>query len=299
MEWVRIALVVVPMLVGTGAAIGLLMWTKRSRLGGRRSPLTQGLLRPAGHSAQVKWNDSFVDIFGWLAVLQIFPGMCAALFMVTAQTKDGQLEWHRGWLYLFVALAVIALASSRIVKIYREAMAWRMGWDAEVASGQELDQLMRRGAHVFHDLPAADFNVDHVLVCAAGVFSIETKSRLKPPRGDKNGGKVIYDGISLKFPGWVETAPLEQARRQARWLGEDLSKAVGARIPVTPVLALPGWYVEAVGRSDVRVLNPKGFRFLLDTKGDVLSDDVIGRVAYQLDQRCRNIDAAFSGKGDA
>ena len=36
--------------------------------------------------------------------------------------------------------------------------------DAEVAIGQELDQLMRDGAAVFHDMPAERFNIDHVVI---------------------------------------------------------------------------------------------------------------------------------------
>ena len=78
---------------------------------------------------------------------------------------------------------------------------------------------------------------------------METKSRLKPRRGDRDGAKVTYDGAFLSFPGWTEAEPIEQARRQAKWLATELSKAVGEPVHVSPVLALPGWFINEKRRS--------------------------------------------------
>jgi len=64
------------------------------------------------------------------------------------------------------------------------------GYDAELSVGQELNQLMRQGAVVFHDLPADGFNIDHVLISALGVFAIETKEYTKP----KPGGTKLSHG---------------------------------------------------------------------------------------------------------
>jgi hypothetical protein len=39
---------------------------------------------------------------------------------------------------------------------------------------------MRQGAAAFHDLPAEQFNIDHVVVATEGVFAFETKGFTKP-----------------------------------------------------------------------------------------------------------------------
>ena len=66
---------------------------------------------------------------------------------------------------------------------------------------------------------------------------------------------MIYDGEALKFPEWSGAGPLRQAARNARWLAEWLTGATGEKIEVTPVVALPGWFVEHKGRGPVFVLS--------------------------------------------
>mgnify|MGYP001321329407 CR=1 FL=1 len=46
----------------------------------------------------------------------------------------------------------------KLVRAYARIDKLRPGCDAELAAGQELDQPMREGVHVFHDVPAANFN---------------------------------------------------------------------------------------------------------------------------------------------
>jgi hypothetical protein len=99
---------------------------------------------------------------------------------------------------------------------------------------------------------------------------------------------VIYDGKMLKFPTWTETEPLAQAERQAKWLTDFLTKAVGEPVNVQPVLALPGWFVNRTTQQGMLVVNPKNLSFIL--KNRMLSDKLISRVAHQLEQQCRDID---------
>jgi len=167
-----------------------------------------------------------------------------------------------------------------------------LGLDAEMAAGQELDQLMRQGAVVFHDLAADKFNIDHVVIACQGVFAVETKGYRKPNR---NGGipdaTVIYDGQALKFPEWSGTGALSQADRQARWLSEWLSGATGEKIQVAPVVVLPGWRVERKGRGQVLVMSGAEIRnhFLNARTASPLTDAQVERVARQVEQRCRDV----------
>src|SRR5690606_33733135 len=74
-----------------------------------------------------------------------------------------------------------------------------------------------------------------------------------------------FDGRALHFPEHTETRPVEQASAQAAWLARELSSALGERVAVVPVIALPGWFVDTPGgaRGDVIATNGKGLeRFL-------------------------------------
>jgi len=127
---------------------------------------------------------------------------------------------------------------------------------------------MRYGAVIFHDLPADGFNIDHVAVTPKGVYAVETKGRSKPNmnRGTEDA-RVVYYGKTFHFPGWSESSPLEQARYQEIWLARWLISAVGETVAVTPVLALPGWFVDRKGRSDVLVISGREAPTLLKAAG--------------------------------
>jgi integrase len=91
-----------------------------------------------------------------------------------------------------------------------------------VAILRELHKLTGR---VYHDFPAENFNIDHIVIGSNGVFAVETKGRAKPVNGDVN---VIFDGQGLQFPTHYEKDPFDQAKRQAVWLAKWLTSAVGA-----------------------------------------------------------------------
>ncbi|MEP6972070.1 MAG: NERD domain-containing protein, partial [Betaproteobacteria bacterium] len=109
---------------------------------------------------------------------------------------------------------------------------------------------------------------------------------------------VGYDGFVLRFPAWTTNKPLEQAQRQAKWFSDWLCRATGVKVTALPVLALPGWYVERTARGVVRVFGGKELPGLLRTKGTTgLSPQDVQRIAFQVEQRCRNVAPAY-GQGD-
>jgi hypothetical protein len=136
-----------------------------------------------------------------------------------------------------------------------------------VAVAQNLLPLVVDGCLLFHDFPGDGFNIDHVVVAPQAVFAVETKSRRKPASGGRDSAKVVNDGRALRFPEHFDTRSIDQARRQARWLEKYLANSAGDPVPVVPVLALPGWFVEATregSQGDVIVSNLRTPRFLLD-----------------------------------
>ena len=160
---------------------------------------------------------------------------------------------------------------------------------------------MRQGAYGFHDVPADNFNIDHVVVSGQGIFAVETKGFTKPKRG---GGKadatVFFDGQVLKFPTWATKEPLEQAERQAAWLGKWLGSVIGASVIALPVLALPGWFVDRTGRGAIRMFNGKELAGLLEARGArSLSVQQLQQVAQQLEQRCRTVAPRYNDEAKA
>lgn len=267
----------------------LYFFNKRKRE--RRNPLTTNLLRGPGETIRKeldviseKLDDFFINLFG-LAILS------PIILLVVLKTGDSN---SNSWQFLLVitsyGLIIAGLTRWFYIKLRRRQDLY-LGLDAETAVGQELNTLMFSGFRVFHDFPGENFNIDHIAVGPTGVFAIETKGRSKPIKGRGNiDAKVFSDGEVLKFPDWNETEPLEQARWQAKWLSNWLSNAVGQSVPVKPVLALPGWYVERTKNSDVAVYNGKSPQFLLKLQsGMPLSDSLVLSIVHQLEQRCRNV----------
>jgi hypothetical protein len=164
----------------------------------------------------------------------------------------------------------------------------RIGFAGERAVGEEINQLMADGYRVFHDVPMTGYSVDHVIVGPAGVFAVETKVRRKPRTSTRSAEyRVKYDGRQLVFPRWTEKRCLEQACLQAGGLGKFLSQSTGDSVFVSPILALPGWFVEASAQGGPFVLNPKAIRGVITACKPNLDRATIQRIAHQLDQRAR------------
>lgn len=194
-----------------------------------------------------------------------------------------------------IFIAVVGYCTIKLLRLSENLDTLRMGYDAELAVGQELDQLMRQGAAVFHDFPADRFNIDHIVISPVGVFAVETKGRAKPILKNGVAAQVEYDGKTLKFPTRIETEPIAQAERQAKWLRDWLKKAVGEPVAVRPVLAIPGWFVKRTSRGSVNVYSGRELATLISKGGfDSIPDDKMQRIVHQVEQRCRNIAPTFN-----
>ena len=291
MEWVLMPFLVFAL--PFGAVFGsVYLWLKRSKATRKRTPLTRDLLRAPGQSVEAKLEDMRLDMDGYLLGVFFAPSLLFSLYLSYGFYNHKSMPVFSVLIYFLLGCGVIAYCVVQILRLARTALNYRLGLEAEMAVGQELNQLLRHGYWVFHDLPAEKFNIDHVVVGPNGVFAVETKGRAKPDQKTDNSWKVRYDGKRLEFPGWTETKPLEQAERQAKWLQEWLSSAVGEPVGVRPVLALPGWFIERTSREGMPVLNGKNPEKVLSSlRQTPLPGKLIQQIVHQLDQRCRNVAA--------
>jgi len=271
--------------------IAITILKKYHSLKRRRAPFTDNFLRSPGESLRLeieKLNDDItLDLMTLLMGPLIFYSIFITLRNFGKISNSGFTEMVVGVL----GLLLFAYFLFKVIRLMNTRRHYRLGYDAEIAVAQELNRLMLSGYHVYHDVPGKGFNIDHVVVGQAGVFAVETKGRLKPTTSNRaSDARVVYDGKKLQFPNWVETNPLEQVKRQVKWLSNWLSSAVGHPVNVRPVLAIPGWFIERTASGGIPVVNPKLFKSILKPFGGSSLDKArINRIVHQLEQRCRNV----------
>jgi hypothetical protein len=115
-----------------------------------------------------------------------------------------------------------------------------------------------------------------------GVFTIETKTYLKPAKGKP---ELTFDGETVKLGHWSpERNPVIQARAQVGWLRALLKETTERDFPVHPVIAYPGWFIRSEGRpkQPIWVLNPKALPSYLANRDPVLTKEEIQLASYHL-----------------
>ena len=255
---------------------------------GSRSPIKDRPLRLAGQSLQEE-RDALLD--GPV----LYAGTFAMLAIVLAVA-----EWLRHfnqsppnpWFYTIVAGITVFGAAWVIGRKIPRIRALRQGIIGERAVGQFLERLREQGYHVYHDIVGSNFNIDHVLIGPAGIFTIETKTWSKPAKGDV---RVVCAGDELRA-GMLEPdrQPIVQAKAQSSWLRQILAESTGREFAVRPVVLFPGWYVEqdAESRRHAWVLEPKALpAFLANAKQHLFAED-IKLASFHLSRYIRSVERA-------
>jgi hypothetical protein len=257
---------------------------KNTENAGKKSPLKEAPLRLPGQSIEEQIEKSW-DKAEPYGLLVVFFVMLAAI------------EWYRKlapaspipWSYLFTLCALIAIlvAIPKFQKYRVDLKSLRLGRDGERIVAEHLDNLKEEGYRVLHDLVAANFNVDHVLVGPKGVFAIETKTWSKTP---KQKDRIQFEGSSIYMNGRkIVPNPVDQAKANAGWLREILRRSTGKNFKVIPVVVFPGWFVELKSKAtDIFVLNPKQLDPVLTALPRVLPGDDVSLISFHLEQFVRS-----------
>jgi len=280
-----ISLLLVPMLI----CIGIMYFIKSFNENRRTFPFDIATTaRTPGHSliSQIidsTWNVAFNVMFIFFSFVLPFS---IAGFSFYAGTPVASLPTT-----IFISICIFIFFVIKFLKEFTKLKQLRIGLEAEWAVGIKLNELQQLGYKVFHDVQADNFNIDHLVVGANGVFSIETKGRRKPLVKGKNKTRdkqynVLVKGTLLKFPTWQDTKSVEQAIRQAKWVSNWLTKSTGQDIHAAPVLIIPGWFIERKEKPVIPVLPHSNlentFPKLL---GSPLDSATIERICYQIGQR--------------
>lgn len=256
-----------------------------------RVPVAEKLLRSPGESLQRRLESLSDNLADAMVFATALPAITLAVGIGGVPGRS--LNSLTAAILGTFALTIFAFFLARLIRTADEMRKCRLGLLGERAAGEEINQLMRHGCHVFHDVPMEPYgNIDHVIVAPSGVFAVETKTcRKRKAKDGKREHEVVFDGKALEFPQWRDTASLEQARQQADRLRVMLTKAVGEAVPVVPVLTLPGWFVTSRVNVELKVVNPKQIgTVVLNRRGEKLAPELIERIAYQLERECRDVE---------
>lgn len=249
------------------------------------------LLRSPGESLNEQIQDVTLEILMYLFLIPTYSVLLYSIIITQYFTSGNQVNLISSLIYLVAVVGGGSYLTTKVFKLMKYRNHLRLGYDCELAVGQELNNRMRDGFFVFHDFPADGFNIDHVLVGPTGVFAVETKGRAKSRVAENENWKIEFDGKKLIFPGWTQTKPITQAKNQAQWLSKWLQKATGVPCNVEPVLVIPGWYIKRTAPSNVRVFNGKKSEFLAKGKA-VLTPQQIMAIVHQIDQKCRTVSSS-------
>ncbi|PSN19079.1 nuclease [filamentous cyanobacterium CCP5] len=250
----------------------------------RISPLKDKPLRNPGQSLDEElqriWDE---DVNTWLL-------MCLLPLLFTGY------EWWRAFsntpprplLTLLVAIPVSGYAFFRLYRLLLKVKRLKMARDGEKAVGQYLSDLREQGYRVFHDIAGQGFNVDHVVICDRGIFTIETKTYSK----STSGRSVIhFDGETIKVNGrLMERNAVEQAKAQACWIKQVLKESTGRSFSVKPVVVFPGWFIESTrGKraAGLWVLNPKALPSFIGNEPQRIDPEDVKLAAYHLSRYIR------------
>jgi hypothetical protein len=249
----------------------------------KKSPIKSAPLRSAGQSIAEQQVNLLESVVFWPLMIWI------------AWVPLTVLEWiHWFWPtppmpWVFTVLLVLATfwLALRTLRARSLMRRLRLARDGERAVGEFLQKLQKEGYQVFHDLVGDGFNLDHVLIGPAGVFTIETKTYSKPAKGK---AEVTFDGERIKIGHWEpDRNPVIQARAQAGWLRSLLMETTGRDFPVHPVIVFPGWFVRSEGRPKrpIWVLNPKALPKFLQHQASRLTKEEVQQASFHLSRFIR------------
>lgn len=215
------------------------------------------------------------------------PLAIAVAFLVFAG-----LEWRRYYgpyraepvAYSLLAAIVLIYAGVRMLRLWPRLRDLKAARDAENAIEQFLDTLRQRGYRIFHDVVGQGFNLDHVLIGPAGIFTLETK------RPGTSNGAVVFDGERIRVNGREpERHTIAHARRNANWVREFLADCTGHEFEVRPVVVYAEGSVEWTGPKNrtIWVVNPKWLTSFLDHEPLRLSSEDVHLASFHLSRFAR------------
>ncbi len=161
--------------------------------------------------------------------------------LAVATALLGRMFGLRDWRFLVSEIAL--LVSMFVISRYVLPLVERhdRGATGEEQVGGLLDGLAGDGWHVIHDASLGRGNVDHILIGAAGVFTVETKSHPGPVKVGRVHGATLSQAQAQRKA--IERVTGERVEAlivfSRAWVDKPLARRKGVR--VTPARMLAGY----------------------------------------------------------
>lgn len=247
------------------------------------SPINRKLLNLPGQSVDRRLQDFATDhLFLPLLIVGMLLIVCMTEW-IAYLTKSPRNPW--GFSAMFVV--AVAVFGTRWRRNWAQLKALKLGRDGERAMAEYLDARLDPTARVFHDVPIAHGNIDHVIICNRGVYAIETKTRTKPLR---RAAVVSVTSELLRVDGFKpDREPMRQAREAATDLHQILRTFTRKPIWVTPVVVFPGWAIadHREDRQSVWVLSAADLAERIAQESQTLSALDVARLSRHLTKHIR------------
>jgi len=146
----------------------------------RRSPFTSDFLRNPGYTLFRKLDDARGEVMVYMSASMTMPVLLFSVPVTQAWWSERPITVGVWVFHGMIGIGLSIFLGAKLTKAIRRVDQLRLGYEGEMAVGQELNQLMSEGYRIYHDFPADGFNVDHVVIGPTGVFAVETKARRKP-----------------------------------------------------------------------------------------------------------------------
>ena len=278
-------------LFSISAALGVIyLWLYLKKREAQKFPFSDAVPRLPGQGLSEKINELSFELALYFGLVPLAPVLLYAVYLQSLAINGDQVSGPAAIILLLLAAGAVSYLIIRIFRIFSERHACQLGYAGEVAVGSALNELMRQGYYVFHDIRGDnEFNIDHIAVGPNGVFAIETKAKTMSKKvSSRKAFKVTYDGESLYFsdkPRKRHRDYINQAEDGAKWVSEWLSEATGMSVKAIPVLVFPGWFINRKRPGDILVLNHNQLATLANEKSRQLDQGEITHVVYQIKQK--------------
>ncbi len=262
------------------SAAGILLWRVTWKNARRRYPLQDCILRPTGESTRQKLEAESERFANTVLYMTLLP----ALLYATALAGG-----FSPWLPSVVSCVGALVGSAALWRCHDRLSSYGLGYAGERAVADHLQPLERAGYRVFHDVPYAGFNIDHVVVGPSGLFAIETKTRRMASGAPETRRRTVeFDGHLIHYPGSSDRYGLDQALRNRDALRSLVNEKLGVELPVSGILALPGWFVVEKGIAEVRVMSPQILAPHITTAKPppALTRELLARVIVLMENLC-------------
>ncbi len=155
--------------------------------------------------------------------------------------------------------------------------------DANIATGHGLQRLTSNQNRVFHDVPCATGVIDNVIVGLHGIYAVCVFA--KRPGKDN---RVRLSGEKLAFAPGKDVVSVSDCGKRAEQLAREVRKQVGHDVRVRPVVAVPGWEIDAQASDQYLLVNERNLGMLRGWKDqqDYLMNEDVEQIQRLLTERC-------------